>query len=275
MSIELAELSPALGAEVRGVQPGRPLPEATVREIHAAWDRHHLLLFRGQDWTPEQQLGLIRHFGDPLIETLDGSPFSYVSNVRSDATIRHGALFFHSDLAFTPTPLRAISLFAVDTPDGVAPTWFANAIRGCETLPAALRERLSGRTALHTFDLVGQRGDVRYRVADLPPDAPRASHPVLWRHPELGQPILYVNKMQTDRIEGLPEAESRALLEQLLDHLYRPEHIYEHRWQTGDLVFWDNWALQHARPDVPDSRTLRRVAIGERAVAVPVAGRSH
>jgi alpha-ketoglutarate-dependent taurine dioxygenase len=77
--------------------------------------------------------------------------------------------------------------------------------------------------------------------------------------------------MQTDRIEGLPEAEGRALLEELLEHLYQPEHIYEHDWRSGDLLFWDNWALQHARPEPPRNRTLRRVAIGERAVAVPVA----
>ncbi len=110
ISIELAELSPALGVEVRGVDLGRPLPEASLGEIRAAWDTHHLLLFRNQELTPEQQIRFIRHFGEPLVETLDASPFSYVSNVREDAIIRKGAIFFHSDLAFTPHPVRAISL---------------------------------------------------------------------------------------------------------------------------------------------------------------------
>ncbi len=271
ISVELVELSPALGVEIRGVDLGRPLSETSLREIRAAWNSHHLLLFRGGNLTSDDQLRFIRHFGEPLRETLDGSPFSYVSNVRDDAIIRAGALFFHSDLAFTPDPLRAISLFAVEAPEGVAPTSFMNAIRGCETLPEALLERVEGLRALHTFDLVNQRGDLRYRVAELPPDAPRATHPVVWRHPELGRSILYVNSMQTDRIEGLPEAESRALLEELLEHLYRPEHIYQHHWQPGDFIFWDNWALQHARPDVSVHRSLRRVAIGECAIAVPVA----
>jgi alpha-ketoglutarate-dependent taurine dioxygenase len=80
--------------------------------------------------------------------------------------------------------------------------------------------------------------------------------------------------MQTDRIEGLPEAEARALVEELLDHLYRPEHIYAHQWRSGDFVFWDNWALQHARPDVSANRTLRRVSIGQQAIAVPIANRA-
>ncbi len=104
--------------EVRGVDLGRPLSEASLREIRAAWDTHHLLLFRGHDLTSDEQLRFIRHFGEPLLETMDGSPFSYVSNVRDDAIIREGALFFHSDLAFTPDPLRAISLFALEALDG-------------------------------------------------------------------------------------------------------------------------------------------------------------
>ncbi len=147
--------------EVRGVDLGRPLAEASLGEIRAAWDTHHLLLFRNQDLTPEQQIRFIRHFGEPLVETLDASPFSYVSNVREDAIIRKGAIFFHSDLAFTPHPLRAISLFAVESSDAAAPTRFANAIRGCEDLPAELRQRIEGLKALHTFDIVRQRGDRR------------------------------------------------------------------------------------------------------------------
>jgi alpha-ketoglutarate-dependent taurine dioxygenase len=257
--------------ELRGIDPGRALSEGALREIRTAWDTHHLLLFRRRDLTSDEQLRFMRHFGEPLLETMDGSPVSYVSNVRDDAIIRGGALFFHSDLAFTPNPLRAISLFSIDAHADAAPTWFANAIRAGESLSASLQGRLEGLRALHTYDLVNQRGDVRYRIDDLPPEAPRASHPVVWRHPELDRPILYVNRMQTDRIEGLPGPEGRVLLEELLEHLYRPEHIYEHHWRPGDFVFWDNWALQHARPDVPEDRTLRRVTIGEQAIAVPVA----
>ncbi len=271
ITVEFVPLSPALGVEVRGVDLGRPLSDVLLGEIRAAWDTYHLLLFRGHDVSSDEQLCFVRHFGEPLLETMDGLPYSYVSNEREDAIIREGELFFHSDLAFTSDPLRAISLCAVDAPKGAAPTRFANAIRGCETLPEALRLRLEGRKALHTFDLEGQRGDVRYRVANLPEDAPRALHPVMWPHPVLHRPILYVNFMQTDGIEGLPEDESRALLDETLEHLYQPEHIYEHRWRTGDFVFWDNWALQHARPDNPENRTLRRVAIGDLAIAVPVA----
>ncbi len=77
--------------------------------------------------------------------------------------------------------------------------------------------------------------------------------------------------MQTDRILDLPEPEAGALLEELLAHLYRPEHLYEHDWRPGDFLFWDNWSLQHARPDGDENRTLRRVVIGDLAIAVPVA----
>jgi alpha-ketoglutarate-dependent taurine dioxygenase len=64
----------------------------------------------------------------------------------------------------------------------------------------------------------------------------------------------------------LPEAESTALLEELFAHLYRPEHVYTHDWALGDLVVWDNHAVQHSRPEigVEQARTLRRVCVGER-----------
>ena len=40
--------------------------------------------------------------------------------------------------------------------------------------------------------------------------------------------------------------------------------MYEHHWRNGDLVIWDNVALQHARPPIADGtrRTLRRVVCG-------------
>lgn len=268
--MERVELSP-FGVEIRGIDLSALPSQEEMREIQEAWNAHQLLVFRDQDFDGEAQLRFIRQFGEPLIETMDGSSVSYVSNVRDDAIIRKGAIFFHSDLAFTSHPLRGISLFAVDAPGGVAPTRYANAILACERLPQELRRRIEGLRAVHTFDLVGQRGDVRYKDVALPPDAPRAVHPVVWSHPVHGRPILYVNLMQTDRILDLPEAEAAELLEELLSHLYRPENVLEHRWRPGDFVFWDNWALQHARPDSEAKRTLRRVVVGEQSVAVPVA----
>jgi len=75
--------------------------------------------------------------------------------------------------------------------------------------------------------------------------------------------------MHTDRIVGLPEADSEALLGELFDHLYAPENTFVLDWSVGDLAVWDNIALQHHRPDFPATapRTMQRVCINEKTTA--------
>ena len=114
------------------------------------------------------------------------------------------------------------------------------------------------------FDLRSAAGDQRFRIADLPRGAPQARHPALLPHPDTGAPILYVSEMQTDHLVGMSSEESEQLLAEAFATLYRPENCYEHRWRPGDLVVWDNLALQHGRGPIVDGdrRSLRRVAVG-------------
>jgi len=97
---------------------------------------------------------------------------------------------------------------------------------------------------------------------------------VLWEHPRTSETILYVNAMQTDSIVSLAEPDSEALLERLWACLYRADNVYTHHWRLGDLVIWDNLAVQHARDDVKvgDGRTLRRVPVGTIAVSLRATG---
>jgi taurine dioxygenase len=82
-------------------------------------------------------------------------------------------------------------------------------------------------------------------------------------HYRTGEPILYVARASTARVVGLAQSESRALLDAVLRVLYDEAHILTHHWRTGDLVIWDNMALQHARPSLKSGvrRTLQRVMI--------------
>ncbi len=228
-----------------------------------AWRERQLLLFRDQVLGEAEQLRAVGLFAPAIDESADAAGVNYVSNARSDGILREGVLIFHSDLAFTPHPLHAISLYAIEIPASGSATHFANAVAACRTLPAALRARAAGRSARHVFDLVSQRSDRPYRLEETP-NPVCAEHPVLWPHPDTGEEILYVSEMQTDRIGGLPGAESAALLAALLAHLYLPQHLYCHSWRPGDLIVWHNRALQHARApfDERERRTLRRAVAG-------------
>jgi alpha-ketoglutarate-dependent taurine dioxygenase len=262
--MEIRELSPALGVLVSGLDPAAPIDPRDLEALRHAFRERHLLLVRAPELGDLEHVRFARLFGPVYDEYGDTLGYHFVSNVKSGAIIGHGPLLFHSDLAFTPEPTLGLSLYAVEVPDDGAPTRFANAVRALERLPAAVRAKLSGLHALHLYDLTHQYGDVRYREADLPAREPRAVHPVLLRDPRDGREILYVSQMQTDRILELAPDEGEALLQELFSALYAPDNVYEHRWRPGDLLIWDNLALQHGRnaPDLP--RTLRRVTLAHK-----------
>jgi alpha-ketoglutarate-dependent taurine dioxygenase len=122
---------------------------------------------------------------------------------------------------------------------------------------------LQARAAVDVTSEVREAG-VRVDMGRLDATYPHALRPVLWPHRTTGEPILAGWQGQTDALLPLPDDESTELLHALFAHLYRPEHVMVHRWQPGDLLLWDNHALQHARPDVgvDEPRTLRRVCVG-------------
>ena len=135
-----------------------------------------------------------------------------------------------------------------------------------ETLPDAIRRRIEGRRALNAYHY---DSGATIRSAEVPDDAPSYAHPVVRTHPATGRKALYVNRLMTRRIEGLPPPESEELLNILFDHQERPEFVYEHVWRPGDILMWDNRCTLHARTDFsPDERRLlRRVTIlGEKPV---------
>ncbi len=101
----------------------------------------------------------------------------------------------------------------------------------------------------------------------------------VYRNPHTGRDCLWVNELQAARVLGMEWQESRDLLHEIYAHLYQPSHVFEHRWRNGDLVIWDNIALQHARKSLKDcgKRVLQRVIVGREGVAphIPVADRSQ
>jgi taurine dioxygenase len=222
------------------------------------------LHFPAQDLSDQQHVAVAAHFG-PVADERTG-PVGFVSNHRPDGSLGSGAATFHIDFGFTEHPYEYLSLYGLEIPEGGTETWFTNAAAAANDLPPDLRARVQGLDARAAVDVhceVKEAG-VRIELGRLDETYPHAVRPVLWPHRETGAPILAVWQQQTDALLPLPEDASAALLHELFAHLYRPEHLMVHRWQPGDLLLWDNHALQHARPDVGTDapRTLRRVCVG-------------
>jgi taurine dioxygenase len=256
----LRPLSPALGVEAVDLDVRAPMRAEDIDALRDALDDHHLVLFRGQDLTPEQQLAFVARFG-PLCP--ERQLWSYVSNARPDGIVREGALRFHSDFAFAREPTLAISLLALEIPDEGAPTVFANAVRALDRMAPDLRARLSGLHVRNIYDF-GWPDDQRLREHQQRPGMPRTDHPMVRPHPRTSVPVLFANEMHTDRVLELDEDSSEELLAAVFAVLYADDNCYVHRWEVGDLVLWDNVALHHGRPafDRTARRTLQRVALG-------------
>ena len=263
--MRITRLSPALGARVDDVQLGDDHPDSTWQALVDAFTEHQLLVFPAQQLDDVQHAAVARRFGPLALES--GGEVGFVSNHRADGSLGSRASTFHIDYGFGPKPYHALSLYGLEIPADGTETWFVSGLAAAQSLPHDVRKRVEGLHARHVIDVRSPLKEtvVRWREGRLDESYPHAIRPVLWRHERTGTSILAVWEQQTDAIVELDPDDSTALLEELFAHLHRDEHRYVHRWQPGDLVLWDNHALQHGRPHVgiEHPRTLRRVCIGE------------
>lgn len=260
--LELRQLSAAFGTEVVGLAAGAPLDERTRGVLREAFDERGLLVFRGlaidrdfQTELADALIGYERPAGD------GGRAETLVSNREPDGLAPYGRLLFHSDMMWAPEPFNVLSLYAVDVDPPVVPTVFASPVAAWQALPEELRTRVTG---LHAVHVTGQqrRGGEEDLLEAIREREQSVTSTVLREHPRTGRPLLYVGQMSTREIMGLPGADSEALLEELFGYLYDPARVVTHEWRQGDLVVWDNLAVQHARPAVRRDgpvRTLRKV----------------
>jgi taurine dioxygenase len=262
-------LSPAIGAKIIGVDLRRPMDDATFQRIRDAWHQHCILLFRGQRIEDEDQVRFAARFGE-LSKVLHkhGGHTAHpsvmlISNIRQDGkligALPDGEMYFHSDQCYLERPSMATLLYAIEVPHHGGNTLFANMYAAYDALPDDIKQRIAGLKALNVYDYEGnptKRGAVRG-------GAPSFAHPVVRTHPATGRKALYVNRLMTHSIVGLPSEESDRLLALLFDHQEQPRFVYEHVWTPGDLIMWDNRCTLHARSDfdATERRLLRRVAV--------------
>jgi taurine dioxygenase len=275
VTVKVTPLSSALGAEISGIDLSQTLEPPTVAAIRSAlWD-NFVLLFRDQKFSAEDQLRFAECLGPvarrkypdgykaPATSKLTPG-IAYVSNLRDEnnvpvGIIPDGEMWFHHDTCYKPEPDRCTMLFAIEVPETGGHTMWANMAKAWETLPPALKQALDGRRALNVYDYaVNGRPDLT-RLDSVE----HAWHPAVVPHPESGRKALFVNRLMTVLLDGMSEAESRAVLEPVFDHAEQRTLIYEHRWEPGDFIVWDNLSCTHARTHFAtgDHRVLRRCKV--------------
>lgn len=265
--MQFRPLSKTIGVEVTGLDLRNTLSPEQKTQLRNTFDQHHLLLIRGQDVTPEQQAAFARIFGDISLREKNRvknevAETQHVSNKREDGVFGQGELDFHIDQLFQDEPLNALILYAIEVPDEGGDTRFSNAIAAYEQLPEEVRRRADNLQCRHAYMYSGDLAK-SWNMEQADESAPTAVHPMMWTHPPSGRKAVWVNKLTTVEVLGMPAAEAAEFMERVRKPLYEEHNCYTHKWRRGDLLLWNNKTLQHARTyfDNSQPRTLRRTPI--------------
>jgi taurine dioxygenase len=270
-------LDAPLGAEVFGLDLTRPVPDAEFKRVHRAHLDHHVLVFRDQRITPQQQVDFSRRFGPLQIHVLRqfqlaGHPeVLIVSNIMENGQptgLGDAGYYWHSDLSYKAQPSLGSMLHAQELPAEGGDTLFADQHLAYDALAPALRHAVDGLQAEHSYlakyEDLRQRNPFRPKLSDAQiAEVAPVIQPVVRTHPETGRKALFVSEHFTTRIVGVPEHESRELLAELFAHSTKPEFVYRHSWQPHDMVFWDNRSVMHLAAGCPPDqrRRLNRTTI--------------
>ena len=246
--MNISSITPTVGAEVTGVDLADLSPEA-VSSIKAAFLKHHVLVFRDQTLSRDQHKAFGRLFGDLHIHPSKRNgmnqqdPELFIINTKPDAKLTNGEAW-HSDVSCEEIPPKASILYVTKCPEnGGGDTMFANMHEAFDELSPDLQSLLLSKTAYHDGEIDLRNYGVRLRDGQT---YPKASHPLVSRHPENGRPYLFANGSFTSHIEGIPRWESDMLLQGLYQRTATNPRIQcRVKWQPNTLVMWDNRSVQH------------------------------
>lgn len=276
--VEVLPVDAPIGAEIRSVDLSQELNDATFAAVEAAFNEHAVIWFRGQTITPEQQVAFSERFGEIEVNAFnkfalpDNPKVLIVSNIKEDGKdigYADAGSHWHTDMSYTATPPRMTLLYAIEVPEEngtpLGDTVFASATAAYDTLPEEMKAKLDGLKATHRF-AAKERG-VKKPV-ELTPEQiaknPDVDHPVARTHPITGRKALYVRAGECIGIPGMPDDEALPLIKDLSDRTIRLEFLYRHQWQVGDVLMWDNAAVQHWAPrdyEWPQRRRMHRTTV--------------
>jgi taurine dioxygenase len=261
-AIQVTPTGAAVGAKVEGVDLHAGVDAQQFQAIVEALGRFGMLYFPGQNLDDESLMAFSRLFGSELdIHALTqfakpGHPEIFVlSNIVEDGRplgASDAAQYWHSDLSYSPTPSRVSLLYALKVPEDetgpLGDTEFASTAQAYADLDAPTQALLAGRRAFHDAKKEKPRPGSHFTrplSVDVDQRLQQVSHPVVRTHKDSGARCLYVNEGFTTAIDGMAPEESSALLHRLFEHMTQPRYIYRHKWQSRDLVMWDNCLTVH------------------------------
>lgn len=260
-----------LGVRLHGLDLSGELAPQALDELRRTALEYPVMVVVGQSLDAAGLFALARSFGRLEAHTAqryhhpEFRELSYVANVgRDGSTDQFGSTIrasgWHSDGSFLEQPFSQAMLYALEVPEKGGATFFANMYRAYDGLPAELKKRADCAFAMHALGSGpdGAAAPSAKQALEHPELYPRTVKPVVRVHPETGRRALFVNAMHTSHVLDMERSQSDMFLKELIDFSTRPEFVYRHDWQVGDLVIWDERSTLH--------RAGGGVAAGQRRV---------
>lgn len=255
-TIEVAPISPALGAEISGVDIAAGISDAQFAEIRQAFIDYSVIFFRNQDITPEHHIEFAERWGEinvnRFFQPLETHPM--IAEVRKEADQKANiGSSWHTDHSYDQMPAMGSILYAREVPSVGGDTLFASMYAAYDALSDGLKQMLLTMNAEHSSRQAFGEGaymdtdldDLDNRLRNTDAATQDAVHPVIIRHPLSGRSALYVNGDFTVKFEGWTKEESQPLLDYLYAHASQNEFTCRFNWRKGSMAIWDNRATHH------------------------------
>ena len=275
--MDITPVSQVLGARISGIDLNQPMPDDQFALVEEALHRHGFIVLPEQMLSAEAMVRFARRWGRPEPHVIDtfhhpADPnVLMLSNVYKDGKptgLVDAGTYFHSDYSYLADAARCTMLHAINVPSGRNGTTFANQALAYAELPAAMQARIEHLVVNHHY---GNRDDLNpdsRTVASVLNDSQQkkvdwVQHPLVRPHPFTGQKALYAVSGSSFTIEGMPEDEGLALLDELKAHATQDKYCHTYDYANGDVILWDNALLLHSAPliDLTRPRELWRVTV--------------
>jgi taurine dioxygenase len=255
-TIQAIPLSPALGAEISGIDIAGGVTDEQFTELRQAFVDFSVIFLRDQDITPEQHIAFAERWGkinvNRFFQPTDNYPV--IAEVRKEADQKANiGSSWHTDHSYDQCPAMGSILYAREVPSVGGDTLFSSMYAAYDALSDGLKRMLLNMCAEHSSRHAFGEGayanadldDIGGRLGNMAAATQYALHPVIIRHPLSGRPALYVNGDFTVKFEGWTRDESQPLLEYLYAHARQNEFTCRFHWRKGSIAIWDNRATHH------------------------------
>ena len=272
MPLETRPIKNGFAHELLGLRLWEPPDAFTTDKLRELWARHPVLVVRRQALSERELADFSALFGplERVVRTEWASPavpeVGLISNLKDGQAqpiggLGDGELQWHSDQSYVMHPATGAALYALELPPKGGTTSWLDLAAAYAGLPDRLKQLVEGRNGVFSYvkRLAGYQVVDRVISSEAKGKTPPVLHPLVHTHPVTGINVLYLDSTTTIRIAGMDDASGCALLDEIYSFATRPEFVYRHEWQVGDVVMWDNGATMHRRePFDPTARRLMK-----------------